>query len=49
MPVAITRAIATAYQSALFAALTEWAAGDASGEALDAIDAMLAHLGPLGD
>ena len=49
MPAAIARAIATAYQSALFAALTEWAAGGASGEAIDAIDAMLTHLGPLGE
>ncbi len=49
LPTAVTRAIATAYQSALFAAMTEWAANDTSGEAVDAIDAMLAHLGPLGE
>lgn len=51
LPPAITRAIATAYQSALFAALTEWAEnGDTrTGDAVDTVDAMLAHLGLLGE
>lgn len=47
MPPVIAAAIAAAYQSALFSALTEWASNPEVGEAADVVDAMLAYLGPL--
>lgn len=40
-PPAIARALATAYQAAAFAALTEWAEAGAHGDSADAVDAML--------
>ncbi|MGW4631983.1 TetR/AcrR family transcriptional regulator [Nocardia sp. NPDC004415] len=43
-PAAICRALATAYQAATFAALTEWAESGASGDAADAVDRMLRWL-----
>ncbi|MEU5843691.1 TetR family transcriptional regulator [Rhodococcus sp. NPDC047139] len=41
VPAAIARALATAYQAAAFAALTEWAQEGAHGDPADAVDAML--------
>ncbi|QHG82302.1 TetR/AcrR family transcriptional regulator [Rhodococcus rhodochrous] len=41
VPAAIARALATAYQAAAFAALTEWAEEGAHGDPADAVDAML--------
>ncbi|GAA2540389.1 hypothetical protein GCM10009860_21470 [Microbacterium mitrae] len=49
LPPAVAHAIAAAYQSVMFAALIEWAASGAPGNADDAVDAMLVHLGPLAD
>lgn len=40
-PPAVGRALATAYQAAAFAALTEWAEAGAHGDSADAVDAML--------
>lgn len=41
VPAAIARALATAYQAASFAALTEWAEDGAHGDPADAVDTML--------
>ncbi|MET4165431.1 MULTISPECIES: TetR/AcrR family transcriptional regulator [Gordonia] len=40
-PPAICRALASTYQAAAFAALTEWADSGANGDSADAVDAML--------
>ncbi|TYQ10307.1 UNVERIFIED_ORG: TetR family transcriptional regulator [Gordonia westfalica J30] len=40
-PPAICRALASTYQAAAFAALTEWADAGAPGDSADAVDAML--------
>lgn len=40
-PPAICRALASTYQAAAFAALTEWADSGADGDSADAVDAML--------
>ncbi|WP_244970865.1 TetR/AcrR family transcriptional regulator [Gordonia jinghuaiqii] len=43
-PQAVCRALASAYQAAAFAALTEWADAGAQGDSADAVDAMLAWI-----
>ncbi|MFD3459938.1 TetR/AcrR family transcriptional regulator [Nocardia fluminea] len=45
-PAAICRAIATAYQSATFAALIEWAESGAQGDCADSVDRMLRWMDP---
>ncbi|WP_067453264.1 TetR/AcrR family transcriptional regulator [Nocardia alba] len=45
-PAAIHRAIATAYQSATFAALIEWAESGARGDCADSVDRMLRWMDP---
>ncbi|MFG2447054.1 TetR/AcrR family transcriptional regulator [Nocardia fluminea] len=45
-PAAICRAIATAYQSATFAALIEWAESGAHGDCADSVDRMLRWMDP---
>ncbi|MEU4596445.1 TetR family transcriptional regulator [Nocardia sp. NPDC023988] len=45
-PAAICRAIATAYQSATFAALIEWAESGAHGDCADSVDRMLHWMDP---
>lgn len=40
-PMAICRALATAYQAAAFAALVEWAEAGADGDCADMVDEML--------
>ena len=44
VPPAIARALATAYQAAAFAALTDWASSGAHGDPADAVDSMLRWL-----
>jgi hypothetical protein len=44
IPVVTARAIITTYQTAAFAALTEWAVDGADGVPADAMDAMLRRL-----
>ncbi|MFD6102495.1 TetR/AcrR family transcriptional regulator [Nocardia salmonicida] len=45
-PAAVCRAIATAYQSATFAALIEWAESGAEGNCADSVDRMLRWMDP---
>lgn len=45
-PAAVCRAIATAYQSATFAALIEWAESGAEGDCADSVDRMLRWMDP---
>ncbi|MGW6621756.1 TetR/AcrR family transcriptional regulator [Nocardia sp. NPDC055002] len=45
-PAPICRAIATAYQSATFAALIEWAESGAQGDCADSVDRMLRWMDP---
>lgn len=45
-PAPICRAIATAYQSATFAALIEWAESGATGDCTDSVDRMLRWMDP---
>ncbi|MGW8654595.1 acyl-CoA-like ligand-binding transcription factor, partial [Nocardia salmonicida] len=45
-PAAVCRAIATAYQSATFAALIEWAESGADGDCADSVDRMLRWMDP---
>ncbi|TDP33169.1 TetR family transcriptional regulator [Nocardia ignorata] len=45
-PAAICRAMATAYQSATFAALIEWAESGAHGDCADSVDRMLRWMDP---
>ncbi|MFD6396491.1 TetR/AcrR family transcriptional regulator [Nocardia sp. NPDC060249] len=45
-PAPICRAIATAYQSATFAALIEWAESGAEGDCADSVDRMLRWMDP---
>ncbi len=45
-PAAVCRAIATAYQSATFAALIEWAESGSEGDCADSVDRMLRWMDP---
>ncbi|MFI1236019.1 TetR/AcrR family transcriptional regulator [Nocardia salmonicida] len=45
-PAAVCRAMATAYQSATFAALIEWAESGAEGDCADSVDRMLRWMDP---
>ncbi|MEV4156985.1 TetR family transcriptional regulator [Nocardia salmonicida] len=45
-PAAVCRAIATAYQSATFAALIEWAESGAEGDCADSVDRILRWMDP---